>query len=260
MIRHRSFVCFCLAALGCNDNTGSGLVQFRAFAVGPESGERSGPVVFDTAAGYRLELERARLTIGALYLNRSRPTLGAQETPCILPGVYSAEVTSGLVLDALAAEPVEFEASGHGTADRALTGEVWLTGAHIDAEQDPTRILEYSGTATRGTLVYGFYGVVTISKNRAIASADPATPGANPLCKQRIVTPIPVDITLSDGGSLTLHVSPKSWFDRIDFATLRGAQGNAEVLEIPDNLDEQASVALYQGLRGVDAYRFQFSE
>jgi len=39
-----------------------------------------------------------------------------------------------------------------------------------------------------------FEGVVTIGSNRRVPSSDPATPGANPLCKSRIVTPIPIDL------------------------------------------------------------------
>lgn len=258
MIQRISFA-LCFALVGCNDDTGSGLVQFKAFAAGPEQAISGQPLVFDTVAGYRVQLDRARLTIGAVYLNRSRPTLGAQDTACVLPGIYAAEVTSGVVIDALSSEPVEFASVGHGTADRALTGEVWLTGARIDAEQDSTPILEYSGTATRAGRSYGFYGVVTISSNRVIGSVDPATPSANPLCKLRIVTPIPVDITPSDAGALTLRVAPDQWFQHVDFASLPGASEPAEALCIPDSYEGQAAVALFQGLRSVNAYHFHFS-
>lgn len=259
MIQRRSLA-LCLALVGCNDDTGSGLVQFKAFAAGPEQAVSGQPLVFDTAGGYRVQLDRARLTIGAVYLNRSRPTLGVQDTPCVLPGIYAAEVTSGVVIDALSSDPVEFASIGHGTADRALTGEVWLTGSRIDAEHDSTPILEYAGTATRADRAYGFYGVITISNNRVIGSVDPATPSATPLCKQRIVTPIPVDITPSDAGSLTLRVAPNEWFEHVDFASVPSAIGNGEAREIPDSYEGQAAVALFQGLRSVNAYHFYFSD
>lgn len=258
MLRPTLFVVLLVA--GCNEDTGSGLVQFTAKAAGPEQAAEGQPYEFDTTQGYHVRLDRAQLAIGAVYLNRSRPTLGAQDTPCILPGVYAAEVTTGVTIDALSSKEVEFGSVGRGTADRALTGEVWLTGGRVDAKDDATHILEFSGVATRSSSTYGFHGVVTIGKNRAVASSDPATPGANPLCKQRIVTPIPVDITPAQGGSLTLRVSPEDWFDQVDFATLPGAVGQGEDLEIPDRFEGQAATALLQGLRGVDAYNIVWKD
>ncbi len=246
--------------MGCNEDTGSGLVEFSAYAAGPERAVVGQPYAFDSAAGYHIELERARLTIGAVYLNRSRPTLGAQDTPCVLPGVYVAEVTSGVVIDVLSPELTEFGARGRGTLDRARTGEVWLTGGRIDATSDNTKLLEVAGKATRADASYGFHGVVTISQNRAIGSPDPATPGANPLCKQRIVTPIPVDITPSNQGSLQVRVAPEVWFDQVDFAQLPFAVGHGDVSEIPDSGENASAVSLYRGLRSLEAYQIEWGE
>lgn len=247
-------VLLALGLFGCNEDTGSGLVTFSAYAAGSEGAVAGQPYAFDSAAGYHVELERAQLTLGAVYLNRSRPTLGAQDTPCMLPGVYVAEVTKGVVIDALSPEFVEFGAQGHGTADRALTGEVWLTGGRIDATSDNTKILDVAGTATRDAAVFGFRGVITISQNRAVSSPDPATPGANPLCKQRIVTPIPIDVTPSEAGQLELRVAPEVWFDQVDFAQLPGAVGQGEVTLIPDSSENAAAASLYQGLRSIAGY------
>lgn len=249
-----------LSVVGCNEETGSGLVSFSAFAAGPKRARDGEPYAFDTQAGYHVELTRAQLTIGALYLNRARPTLGAQDTACVLPGQYVAEVTSGVVIDALSPELTEFPVLGRGTADRALTGEVWLTGGRIDAETDPTPILEVAGNATRADRSFGFHGVITISSNRAISSSDPATPGANPLCKQRIVTPIAIDITPSNRGHLELRVTPELWFDRVDLALLSNATLHGAVYEFPDSNAEPAAVELYQGLRSLAAYRLDWIE
>jgi hypothetical protein len=249
-----------LGLVGCAEDTGSGLVQFSASAAGPERAIAGQPYEFQSAAGYHVRLDRARLTIGALYLNRSRPTLGAQDTPCVLPGVYVGEVTSSVVIDALSSEPVAFGTKGHGTADRALAGEVWLTGERIDATDDRTNILEFAGMANRGDSSFGFYGVVTIGQNRSFGSADPAAPGANPPCKLRIVTPIPLDVTLSNGGTLRLRVDPEIWFDHVDFSGIQGAQGHGELLEIPDASDNPAGVDLFQGLRTLTAYRLDWTQ
>jgi hypothetical protein len=175
-------------------------------------------------------------------------------------GIYVAEVTSAAVLDVLAAQRVRFATPGTGTADRALSGEVWLTGDRVDAERDSTRILDVSGTAQRGTARFGFYGAITISDNRKTTPADPALPGANPLCKQRIVTPIPVDITPSNQGALLLRVDPRPWFAQVDFASLPGAVGNGESVEIPDDNENVASLSLFQGLRTLGAYAFEWAE
>lgn len=259
-MKARTLGLLALGLVGCNADTGSGLVEFSAYAAGPERAVAGQPYAFDSAAGYHIELERARLTIGAVYLNRSRPTLGAQGTPCVLPGVYVAEVTSGVVIDVLSPELAEFGATGRGTLGRALTGEVWLTGGRIDAASDNTKLLEVAGKATRGNVTFGFHGAETISQNRIIGSPDPATPGANPLCKQRIVTPIPVDITLSNQGSLRVRVAPEIWFDQVDFAQLPFAVGLGEVSEIPDSSENAAAVSLYRGLRSLEAYRIEWGE
>lgn len=253
-----------LSLLGCTEETGSGLVEFEAFAGGPKRKDADAPFEFDTDAGYHVTLERAQLTIGALYLNRARPVLGAQDTACVLPGLYAAEIRTGVVIDALSPELVRFDGTGVGTADRALTGEVWLTGGEIDAEKDGTQILSFAGTATRAGETYDFSGVTTISQNRVISSSDPATPGANPLCKQRIVSPIPIDITPKEGGRLELRVAPKVWFEQVDFALLQeavaGAASEAAVVEIPDTREDAVSSALLQGLRSATAYDFDWTD
>jgi hypothetical protein len=245
-----------LCLVGCSDDTGSGLVSFSAYAAGPSTAVTGKSFEFNNRAGYHVRLNRARLTIGALYLNRAKPILGAQDTPCVLPGLYAAEVRSRVVIDALSPELVEFEGPGEGTANRALTGEIWLTGGAIDELNDNTKILEFAGTATKDELNFGFYGAITIGQNRALGSPDPATPGANPICKQRIISPVPTDITPSSSGRLELRVSPEIWFNNVDFSQLPDAVGQGEELEIPDHRENVASVNLFQGLHSVEAYQF----
>ena len=67
-----------------------------------------------------------------------------------------------------------------------------------------------------------------------------ALPGSNPICKQRIVTPIAVDLTPTDGGVLTLRIDPRGMFPTVDFSTLTGTQ-------IPDT-SAGAGAALFKGL------------
>jgi hypothetical protein len=259
-MRSRAYCLLVLGVIGCSEETGSSIVEFDAFAGGRLQNRAKKTYTFDSGAGYQVTLTRADLTIGAVYLNRARPVLGGQDTACYLPGLYAAEVRSSVAFDALSEELVPFEGTGIGTADRALTGEVWYTGGEIDALKDGTRILSFEGTATKGASSFGFYGAITISQNRAVPSTDPATPGANPLCKERIVTPISVDIKPRDGGRLELRVLPEVWFDQVDFAGLEGALGHGEVIEIPDSREDSTSSTLFQGLRSNEAYQLEWKD
>lgn len=243
-----------LLATACIGTTGSDIVAFRAFAAGPAdvSGHQ---LTFVNAEGWSVTLTQARLHIGAVYLNRSVPVSGAQERECFLAGVYVAQAFMTKDIDALSSDLQPFDESGSGTADHAITGEVWLTGARIDAQQDFTTIAFVQGTATRGAESIPFRGTVTINTNRLERDTDPARPGKNPLCAQRIVTPIPTSITPTDGGSLVVRTDPRVWLRNVDFGALTPAP---EFRLIPDESTTGPGSNFYKGLRGIDAYRFEW--
>src|SRR5262249_15539754 len=147
---------------------------------------------FTTGLGYQVTLTRAKVHIGAVYLNNALPVSGAQATSCVLPGIYVAEVARGietdgvnihgLTVDTLSPDPQPFPGKGEAIQDRGIVGEVWLTGDDVSASDDPTVILDIAGTAEKGGAVYPFEGAVTIGKNRAVPVNDPAQPGAHPMC------------------------------------------------------------------------------
>lgn len=231
----------CLVALaGCGDTTGSALVTFAAVAGGPLEGV--GP--FTTGLGYDVTLDRARLHVGAVYLNQTVPTSGAQGTSCVLPGVYVAEVFGPVDVDLLSPEVVPFPTAGEGTQTEAKAAEVWLTGGDIDALDDPTVIFDVAGTATRAGASYPFTASVSIGKNRAVPVQNPALPGAYPICRKRIVSPIPVDLVPTDGGTLELRVDPRGAFNGVDFAALEPTGG---VYVVPDEAGGVGG-ALFKGL------------
>lgn len=254
-----ALVVLTLTSLSCVGSTGSDVVEFSVFAAGPADATPDGGIYeFDTTAGYHVALTKARLRIGAVYLNRSRPILGAQDTACILPGVYAAEMTDGADIDVLSSAPQPFPSRAHGTADRALAGEVWLTGGRIDSLDDATPIVEFVGEATKSGVAYPFEGTITIGQNRSAPSSDPATPGANPICKLRIVTPIPVDLTPNSTGALLMRVQPHQWFDQVDFSKLEPPSSAGSALEFPDETSGQPATTLFAGLRSVAAYSFEW--
>ncbi len=244
-----------LFVVGCGGTTGNGLVSFATRAGGPV--EAHPGLEFDTGLGYHLTLIRAKLHIGAVYLNRSRPSSGGPEAPCSLPGIYVGQAfggEKGIDLDLLSPMLQPFAIAGEGTADLALTAEVWLSGGDVHALEDPTPIFDVAGNASQGGQSWPFSATVTIGANRKISTVSAATPGTNPICRQRIVSPILVDFALSNRGTLDLRIDPRGMFHGLDFA-----QSPPGELIIPD----QAGGIGGALLKGVSAnsgvYQFTFS-
>jgi hypothetical protein len=247
-----------VALLACTGTTGSELVTFDAYAAGPE--DASGPgYSFVTGRGYTVTLHRMRVLVGGLYLNRSVPISGGQSRSCFLPGIYVGEVPSPLLVDVLDSRPQRFPGRGGGTRDLARTGEVWLTGARIDATRDPSVLLDVAGVALRDGVEQPFEARITISENRGPAVLDPARPGADPLCLKRIVSPIPVLLTPAQDGALLLRVDPRGMFANVDFSLLPPPAQPGDPWRFDDADTDQPSTALFAGLRSADGvYRFTF--
>ena len=83
-------VWFAVALAACG-TTGGNFVSFDVVAQGAP-----GAGVADTGLGWHVELSKATLHIGAVYLNQSVPSAGGPEEPCVLPGIYVGEVFGGL--------------------------------------------------------------------------------------------------------------------------------------------------------------------
>lgn len=245
-----------LLASGCVGSTGGDLFAFEASASGPAA-STGDAYSFVSGRGYAVTLSRARVHVGAVYLNRSRATSVASDTSCTLAGIYVAEVTSGLDVDALSPEPQPFPALGQGVADAAYTGEVWLTSGDVNASSDPQVVLDVAGTAERDGSSYPFEAALTIGANRLEAPPNPALPGAKPICKQRIVTPIAVSAVPSSGGKLHLRIDPAGLFRNVDFSTLSSSPDG--VFRFDDVSATQASANLYAGLRAsTGTYQLDF--
>jgi hypothetical protein len=247
-----------LAGAAACGGTGSAIVAFHAAAAGPADSVAGAPYVFTNGPGYQVSLTRATLHVGALYLNRQNPTSGAGAQGCVLPGIYSGQVTVPLTVDVLSPVPQAFPADGEGTADPVHTGEVWLFGSDPFESSDPTVIVEVEGTATQGATALPFSGRITISDNRIVPPGNPAQPGANPLCKQRIVTPIRIDLTLAQGGTLLLRVDPKVWFANVDFAQVPVDPSDPARRKFLDDSSDDPDRKLYAGIRSTAAYTFNW--
>jgi hypothetical protein len=245
----------------CNGSTGGDIFEFQAFAAGAPNATPGQPYVFVNDLGFTVTLEEARILVGAVYLNMSVPTSVASDTSCILPGIYVAEVTSALELNALDPTPIPFPEAGLATADRARTAEVWLTSGAIDAENDSTVIISVRGVATGAAGTFPFEGAITIGQNRVPPPSDPAQPGEKPICKQRVVTPIDVDLEPAPGGSLVVRVDPAGWFGNVDFSELEQVQMDPPLYRFRDDSEDQPSRNLYQGVRAnAGVYSFSWED
>ncbi|MEO6951852.1 MAG: hypothetical protein ABI321_08570 [Polyangia bacterium] len=250
---------FCLLLSACHGSTGSPLVTFSAFAGGPA--DITTGATFTTGSGYGVALSRAKLHLASAYLNQTVPLSGAQESSCVqaADNVYVGEAFGPLDLDLLSSTLQPFSLPGEGIETLAQTGEVWLTGGAIDALDDTTVILEVAGTATKSGQAWPFTASVTIGNNRAIPVQNPALPGSHPICQQRIVTPIPVELTPTSGGTLTLRIDPRGMFNALEFSTLQPTMGSKGVYVVPDE-QGGAGGQLFNGLRSnVGVYDFSFT-
>jgi hypothetical protein len=205
------------ASSACVGTTGSELISFHVYAAGPSDSDPTAALTFRSGTGYEVTLTRAVLHVGAVYLDRVLPVSGAQATSCILPGAYVAQETAGLSVDTLSPRLQPFPDLAEGTETPALAGEVWLTGGDVNAATDPTVIFDVAGTASKDGYVISFSGTITISGNRAETPSDPSLPGSDPICKQRIVSPIRTEITPTGTGYLILRVDPRKIFANVEF-------------------------------------------
>ncbi|HKY39057.1 MAG TPA: hypothetical protein VJN18_24130 [Polyangiaceae bacterium] len=241
----------------CVGTTGGEILEISASAAGPSDATGTS-LTFGNSLGYSVELSEARLFVGGVYLNRSRPTSVASDTSCTLPGIYVAEVLAGREIDLLSPEPQAFPSTGFATTERALTGEVWLAQGDVNQTSSSTVVLRVAGAAHNDGRSYPFEGKLSIGQNRVVPATDPALPGQHPICKQRIVSPIPLDLLPALGRSLLLTIDPREMFGNVDFETL---DPNAGVYRFADETGvNQASDNLYAGLRrssGVYAFEWQ---
>lgn len=249
-----ALVAFSCAVLSCGGSTGGARVSFAAFASGPADAVPG--LTFDTLAGYHVVLDRAQLHIGALYFNEGQPLSGAQETGCVLQSTYVAQVVGGCDVDLLSPNPTAFAVAGSGLTRPAATGEVWYADQDINTQDDPTKILMVAGTASKGSVSYAFSGQVTIGKNRELTALNPALPGSNPICKQRIVSGLAADFTPQAGGVVHLRVDPRGWFATLDFSQLPSSGSG---VTIADAITDTQSSIFFSAFKAHNAYQFTWS-
>lgn len=239
------FTAFVTACVG---TTGGQVVTFEAEASGPSDAIAGQPFAFESRYGstaWQVVLTRASLHIGALYLAQTQAISGAQNVGCYVPGTYVGEVTSGVDVDLLSPTPTPFLGSGEGTTLPAQSAQVWLTQGDVSSIDVSPPILILEGTASSNGDQRPFTARITIEQNRL--GSGTATAGANPICKQRIVT-FPSDIALHPSGTLHLSIDPRRLFVNVDFSSLAPATTGTGYA-FKDDSSDQPSNALYSALR-----------
>ena len=244
---------------GCIGSSGGETFDFEGGAAGPADAHSGAPLRFTTPRGYDVELTRASLRIGAVYMNELLPVSNAQADSCLSSGRYTAEISAGLDVNLLDERPQRFTRRGSATTAPARAGEVWLTGSgDIYDESDTTPIFEVEGTATRDGRALPFKGRLTIAENRKRPPPSPAQPGANPLCRERIVAPIPRSIAPSAGGALLVRVDPRRLFLTVDFQELKQFSKDPPLFGFQDEAADGPSVAVFAALRSAALYTFEW--
>jgi hypothetical protein len=213
------------AAASCNGTTGDELVpRFSAFAAGV-----AGAAEPFTSGGFRVQLTTAKMHIGAVYFDESPPSTGAESPICIASGVYAAQVPGPVDVDLLSTTPQQFSVYGNGSADTAVSWQIWLTDGDVNAS-NRAHMVDLEGVATRVSdgAQFSFGAVVSINGNRLPAASDPSQPGQSPICKQRIIQIGGIDVPFFPGGTLFLTIDPRAWFNlNLDFSTLPAVTSGA---------------------------------
>ena len=242
-----------VAGASCNGTTGDQLISFSAFAQGA-AGASSPFTAYDSTGGeYSVTLLRASMYVGALYFDESPPSTGFDSPECITPDIYAAQVPGGLEVDLLSTKPQAFSAAGNGSADSALSWDLWLTNGDVDGPNLGVHIIDLLGVATRQSdhVPFSFGAIVTINPvtgDVAGARLTPATsanlPGQYPICKERILAiGLASPLQFFQGGALNVTIDPRVWFNNpIDFATGLESSSNNDCL-----LDANASATYENG-------------
>jgi len=226
-----------LAGASCTGTTGDALITFTPYAAGVPGADQP-----FTVGGYSIRLTSASMYIGAVYFDESPPSTGFDAPACTASDIFAAQVPGGVQVNLLSTQPQEFSVYGSGSADVALSWDLWLwdggsnnnpnNDININTSYIPTATL--TGTATLlsdPSRVYSFGAIVEINPGtsgdtagaRGMPISNAALPGQYPICKDRILQIGGIDLAFYQAGTLLVTVDPRAWFAAtvgIDFSNL----------------------------------------
>jgi len=231
----------------------------------PGAGHRS---AFTTRSGWSVELDRAEVVLGPIYLHGGGAR--ADAVPSLLPwlglskayahpadstfdgGPPLGEVLDQNVLDLLESEPMPL-ARVYGLEGRAQTFEIQLHppgystsgAASADMTTMDGHSFVFEGVARRGEVERPFFAAGHLGE----------------LETERAITSIPTDVRLLDAseraGPLLLEVRLDDWFRLVDFSALSEQDEEGRYLLPPGTVEGES---LRRGIRSRTAYDLTWSQ
>lgn len=244
-MRHWLFAAMLAAlAAGCGDD---GAWQRVDFGVRVAGAQRSapGPLQVQTPLGWSVTVERAQVTLSALYLRNAPANAGTSQ----IEGRAVAEFRGEVTVDALDPAPVSVTVDARGTTEPARSAEVRFTeattGPVADAEGPGIAVARVAGTAVRGTETVRFDGTLRIP-------AQSPNQTDYEWFNARRVTNVPASVSLRAGASLTVRVDASRWFDGVAFDALPSGTSGTRTFD-----SASARTQLRNGLgRAQDVFTF----
>ena len=262
---------------GCAGGTGSERFEFEARVQGTAPAKGADDYVFVNEAGWQVTLERAKVTLGPVYLNVIPPLRDSTSSIwdwVIRPawahgeehlnaGRVVGEVLSLVTFDALSRELVTFPTRGTMTQEQVRTADIWFSpepGTSADAQKIDTIALDVAGTAARERRVVRFRGALKLDASW-IADQTLGTRGNQSIAAIRKVRGIPASFFPENGGALEITFDVKRLLRGADFANLEANKSDSDGTKVlvPGKAGDQVMTNLFQGLREADGtYRVRW--
>jgi hypothetical protein len=260
----------------CDGDTGNPRIAFEATMAGTPAAKS-----FVNERGYTIELTRAQMTVGPIYLNVQRP-LTAQAmpkvplylAPLVAPfaiksawahgeshlatGRVVGEVLAQVTFDALSDAPIRFPTVGNLTQEPVRSLDLWFypePGVSFESEKIDTVALDVAGVATKGAERVAFRGKLQLNDAWL---PEQETRGAVSIAQVRTARGIPADFVPTDGGSLRIDVDVRAFFRGADFSALtnnpKDADGTRILVQAKSGryVTDQVMTNLYQGIKVVN--------
>lgn len=262
----------------CTESTGGERFDFAAAA----GGASESALPFTNQRGWSIDLSRAELSVGPVYLNAAAPLRGqavswwSQWVPMahaagedhLAGGRVLGEVLGRVTFDALSPVLVPFSTPGTATSEQVRTADVWLyppPGVSAEATKNIPASLSVAGVASRGQDSIPFRGELKIDENW-LPEALPGSRASRTVMSLRQIRGLSFSFLPKPGGRLEMRVDVRELFRGADFGSLEIAQrakDGSYVLSQAAGATDQVMTNLYQGLRatrGVYAFTWQGSD
>ena len=263
-----SLACLGLIASSCGADTAGTAIEWDMAAVSVIRPGAGDPSAFITSSGWSVELDRADVTFGPVYLHGGEAR--ADAVPSLLRwigpskayahpadstfdgGPPLGEVLDQNILDLLASQPMPL-GRVHGLEGRAQTFEIQLQppgystpgAASADMTIMNGHSFVFAGVARRGDVERPFFAAGHLGE------LDP----------ERTISSIPTDVLLVDAserpGPLLLEVRLDDWFRLVDFSALSEQDEEGRFLLPPGTVEGES---LRRGIRSRTAYELTWSQ